>query len=116
MTHHASLAGSTEHLPGGLLCVRLTQSASAGSGVQLIDARRRAIRRVASQHHVTGLRWWPPSANPVWLDFVVEGRLASLPEFRTALESALGCRVTVYLADQIPAEVWGRLLVDTVAL
>jgi len=39
----------------------------------LIDARRQAIRRVASQHQVIGLRWWPPSADPVWLDFVVEG-------------------------------------------
>jgi hypothetical protein len=82
----------------------------------LIDARRQAIRRVASQHQVSGLRWWPPSADPVSLDFLVEGRPASLPDFRSALESALGCRVAVYLADQIPAEAWGRLLVDTVAL
>src|SRR5262249_53951288 len=33
-------------------------------------------------------------------------RPVSLPNFRSALESALGCRVAVYLADQIPAEAW----------
>ena len=82
----------------------------------LIDARRQAIRRVASQHQVAGLRWWPPSASPVWLDFLVEGRPPSLRAFRTDLESALGCRVAVYVADQIPQEAWGRMLVETVAL
>jgi len=61
-------------------------------------------------------RWWPPTANAVWLDFVVESTPASVPAFRSALETALGCRVAVYLADQIPAEAWGRLLVETVAL
>jgi hypothetical protein len=82
----------------------------------LIDARRQAIRGVASQHHVGGLRWWPPTANPAWLDFVVEDVPDSLPAFRSDLESALGCRVAVYLADRIPQEAWGRLLVETVAL
>jgi hypothetical protein len=81
-----------------------------------IDARRRAIQRVASQHHVVGLRWWPPTANPVWLDLVVEGWPASLPAFRSDLEAALGCQVAVYLAGQIPKEAWGRMLVETVAL
>jgi hypothetical protein len=82
----------------------------------LIDARRQAIRRVASQHQVGGLRWWPPTVNPTWLDFVVEDAPDSLPAFRSDLESALGCRVAVYLADHIPAETWGRLLVETVPL
>ena len=89
----------------------------AGTGVHpLIDARRRAIRRVASKHRVRGLRWWPPAANPVWLDFLVEDVPDSLPAFRTDLESALGCRVAVHLADRIPEEAWGRMLVETVAL
>jgi hypothetical protein len=80
----------------------------------LIDARRQAIHGVAAQHQVQGLRWWPPTANPVWLDFVVESTPANVPAFRSALESALGCRVAVYLAEQIPAEAWGRMLVDAV--
>ena len=89
----------------------------AGAGVhQLIDARRHVIRKVASRHQVTGLRWWLPSANAVCLDLVVEGRSASVPAFRSDLESALGCRVAIYLADQIPQEAWGRMLVRTVAL
>jgi len=89
----------------------------AGAGVHHhIDVRRQAIRRVASQHQVRGLRWWPPAANPIWLDFVVESSPVSLPAFRSDLESALGCRVAVYLADQIPGEAWGRMLVETVAL
>jgi hypothetical protein len=82
----------------------------------LIDARRLAIRGVASQHHVGRLRWWPPTVNPRWLDFVVEDAPDSLLAFRADLEAALGCRVAVYLADQIPNEAWGRLLVETVPL
>jgi hypothetical protein len=58
---------------------------------QLIDARRQAIRGVARQHQVGGLRWWPPTADPSWLDFVVEDVPDSLPAFRSDLESALGC-------------------------
>jgi len=54
--------------------------------------------------------------NPVWLDFVVEGVPDDLKRFRSDLEAVLGCRVAVYLADQIPDEAWGRMLVDTVAL
>lgn len=82
----------------------------------LFDARRQAIHRVAGQHQVLGLRWWPPTANPTWLDFIVETAPASLPAFRADLEAALGCRVAVYLTDQIPAEAWGTMLVETVAL
>ena len=83
---------------------------------QLIDMRRQAIRRVASQHQVAGLRWSPPTADPSWLDFVVEDVPDSLPAFRSDLESALGCRVAVYLADRIPQEAWGYMLVETVPL
>jgi len=54
--------------------------------------------------------------NPTWLDLVVEDVPDGLPAFRSDLESALGCRVAVYLADRIPQEAWGRLLVETVAL
>ena len=82
----------------------------------LIDARRQAIRKVANQHQVGGLHWWPPTADPSWLDFVVEDVPDSLPAFRSDLESALGCRVAVYLADRIPQEAWGQMLVQTVAL
>jgi len=81
----------------------------------LIDVRRQAIRGVASQHRVGDLRWWPPTVNPTWLDFVVEEAPDSLPAFRSDLEAALGCRVAVYLAEQIPQEAWGRILVETVA-
>ena len=77
---------------------------------RLIDPRRDAVRRVASLHQVHGLRWWPPTAHPVWLDFVVETMPASVPAFRSALEAAVGCRVAVYLADEIPPEAWGRML------
>lgn len=80
-----------------------------------IDARR-AIRGVAKKHQVSGLRWWPPTVNPVWLDLVVEAAPASLTAFRSELEHALGCRVAVHLAATIPAEAWGRILVETVAL
>jgi len=82
----------------------------------LIDARHEAILGVARQHHVAGLRWWPPTVSPSWLDFVVEDVPDSLPAFRSDLEAALGCRIAVYLAEQIPQEAWGRLLVETVAL
>jgi hypothetical protein len=82
----------------------------------LIDARRQAIRRVASQHQIASLRWWPPTADPSWLDFVVEDVPDSLPAFRSDLETALGCRVAVYLADLIPPEAWGQMLVQTVPL
>jgi hypothetical protein len=54
--------------------------------------------------------------NPVWLDLVVEDVPDSLPAFRSDLESALGCRVAVHLAGQIPPEAWGRILVETVAI
>jgi hypothetical protein len=82
----------------------------------LIDARRRAIRRVAQQHRITGLRWWPPSANPAWCDFVVDTAPGGLAAFRSELESVLGCRVAVHLAARIPAEAWGTVLVDTVVI
>jgi hypothetical protein len=82
----------------------------------LIDARRQTIRGVASRHRVGGIRWWPPTVNPTWLDFVVDDAPESLPAFRSDMERALGCRVAVYVADQIPKEAWGRILVETVAL
>jgi hypothetical protein len=47
---------------------------------------------------------------------VVEDRPASLTTFRSDLERALGCRVAVYVAGQIPKEAWGNLLVETVAV
>ena len=81
-----------------------------------VDARRRAIREVAAQHRVNGLRWWPPSGCQVWLDIVVDERPASLSAFRADLQAALGCRVAVHLAEQIPAEAWGGILVETVPL
>ena len=83
---------------------------------QTIETRRRAIRGVAAEHHVSGLRWWPPAANARCLDFVVDGLPGSLPAFRADLARAAGRRVAVYLADQIPKEAWGRILVETVAV
>ena len=77
----------------------------------MIDVRRQAIRRVASQHQVAGLRWWPPTADPSWLHFVVEDVPDRLPAFHSDLESALDCRVAVYLADWIPQQARGKMLV-----
>lgn len=92
-------------------------SRGTGAGVeQLIEARRQAIRGVASQYDVGGIRWWPPTVNPTWLDFLVEGEPEDLPAFRSDLERALGCRVAVYPVDRIPKEAWGRILVETVTL
>jgi hypothetical protein len=78
--------------------------------------RRRAIRSVARHHEVGAIRWWPPSTHPAWVHLLVEDRPDSLPSFRSDLERALGCRVAVYLAGQIPEEAWGSLLVETVAV
>ena len=81
------------------------------------DARRRlAIRKVARHHEVGAIRWWPPSRHPAWVHLVVEDRPESLPSFRSDLERELGCRVAVYVAGQIPEEVWGSMLVETVAV
>ena len=81
------------------------------------DARRRqAIRRVARHYEVGAIRWWPPARHPAWVHLVVEDRPHSLPAFRTDLEQALGCRVAVYVAGQIPDEAWGSMLVETVAV
>jgi hypothetical protein len=89
----------------------------AGHGVeQLIDARRQAIHGVATQHEVDAIRWWPPTAAPRWLDFLVEGLPGSLPDFRADLERALGCRVAIYLADQLPADAWQRIAPQTVTV
>jgi len=104
-------------LPAGTPSGRLAESVAADAGVHhLIDVRRRAIRGVAVQHQVRGLRWWPPTVNPIWLDFVLEELPDGLPAFRADLEAALGCRVAVYLAEQIPPEAWGRILLETVPL
>jgi hypothetical protein len=81
---------------------------------QLIRARRHAIAGVASKHDVDGIRWWPPTAEPTWADFVVEGVPGSLPAFRSDLERALGCRVAIYLADQLSNDAWQRIAPLTV--
>ncbi len=82
----------------------------------LIDARRQAIRSVAVKHQVGRIRWWPPSENPHSLDFLIEQVPNSLPEFRADLERAVGQRVAVYAANQIPQEAWGSILVEPVTL
>ena len=71
---------------------------------------------MASQHDIDGLRWWPPTADPAWVDFVVEGVPGSLPALRADLERALGCRVAIYLADQLAGDAWQRIAPLTVAL
>jgi hypothetical protein len=83
---------------------------------QLIHARRQAIAGVAAQHEVDGIRWWPPTAAPKWADFLVQGVPGSLPAFRADLERALGCRVAIYLADQLPSDAWQRIAPLTVAV
>jgi len=84
---------------------------------QVIDARhRRAIRSVARHHSVGPIRWWPPTLSPEWVHLLVMDDPADLAGFRSDLERALGCRVAVYRAGQIPAEAWGSLLVETVAV
>lgn len=81
---------------------------------QLIRARRQAIHGVAAQHEIDGIRWWPPTAAPTWLDFLVEGVPGSLTAFRSDLERALGCRVAIYLADRLPTDARERIAADTV--
>jgi hypothetical protein len=91
--------------------------AGAGAGVQnLLDARRQTIRSVASRHRVRSIRWWSPTASAASLDFLVEGLPESVPGLRSELERVLGCRVAIYLADQIPREAWGGILAETVTL
>ena len=82
---------------------------------QLVLARRKVIRKVADHHEVDVIRWWPPTADLRWLDFLIEGVPGSLPAFRRDLEQALGCRVALYLADQMAPETWTRIEAETVA-
>ena len=81
---------------------------------ELVLARRKVIRKVADHHEVDGIRWWPPTADLRWLDFLIEGIPGSLPAFRSELEHALGCRVALYLADQMAPETWTRIEAETV--
>ncbi len=98
-------------------CYGLTVPAVPARGVEhIIDARRQAIRGVATQHDVDGIRWWPPTASPGWLDFLVEGVPGSLPAFRADLERAIGRRVAIYLADQLPRDVWQRIAPQSLAV
>ena len=69
---------------------------------------------MAAQHDVDRISWWPPTAEPTWADFVVEGVPGSLPAFRSDLERALGCRVAIYLADQLSSDAWQRIAPLTV--
>ncbi len=81
-----------------------------------MHARRQAIRGVATQHEVDAIRWWPPTADPRWLDFLVQGVSGSLPALRADLERTLGCRVAIYLADQMTPDTWERIEAETVPL
>jgi len=83
---------------------------------QLVLARRQVIRRLADQHEVDSIRWWPPTTSNRWIDFLIEGVPCGLPAFRTDLEHALGCRVAIYLADQMAPETWQRIEAETVAV
>ncbi len=103
-----------EHATVRVACATL---AGAGAGVRhLIDARRQAIRSVAVKHQVGRIRWWPPSENPNCLDLLVEHEPDSLPDFPAELERAVGQRVAVYAANQIPQEAWGSILVEPITL
>jgi hypothetical protein len=81
---------------------------------QLVLARRQAILGVANQHEVDGIRWWPPTASPRWIDFLILGVPGSLPAFRTDLEQVLGCPVAIYLADRMATDTWHRIEAETV--
>ena len=71
---------------------------------------------MAIEHAAGAIRWWPPSRSATRLHFLVERAPDSLPALRADLERELGCRVSVYTAEQIPREAWGRVLVEPVRL
>jgi hypothetical protein len=78
----------------------------------LVLTRRAEIRRVAHEHGVETIRWWPPRK----ADFVIGELPESLRELRTDLEKVLGCKVAIYLVDHQPEEVRRRLADQTIDL
>jgi len=60
---------------------------------------------VARQHRAEAVRWWPPAADPVWLDLVVEAAPNGPAALCADLELALGCRV---VADHLAAQIRRR--------
>jgi hypothetical protein len=69
---------------------------------EVVASRWAAIRQVAGGHGVDTIRWWPPTYGPERsADFLVDGELGSLRQLRADLERELGCRVGIYLADQV---------------
>jgi hypothetical protein len=75
-------------------------------------ARRGAIRELASRHGLEAVRWWPPNDG----DLLVEGLPMSLRQLRADLERALGCKVAIYLADQLETATRDRLRDESVDL
>jgi hypothetical protein len=73
---------------------------------------RGAIQEIAERHGLDTVRWWPPNAG----DLLVGGAALDLRRFRSELERALGCKVAIYLAEQLPPEVRERLRSETVDL
>jgi hypothetical protein len=72
---------------------------------QLVASRWTAIRQVAGGHGIDRIRWWPATYGAESsADFLVDGELGSLRELRVDLERALGCKVAIYLADQVPPD------------
>jgi hypothetical protein len=73
---------------------------------------RGAIQEIAERHGLDTVRWWPPNAG----DLLVGGAALDLRQFRSELERALGCKVAIYLAEQLPPDVRERLRSETVDL
>jgi hypothetical protein len=82
------------------------------AGDDLVRARRAEIRRVAQAHGVETIRWWPPRKS----DFLIGELPESLRELRADLQRVLGCKVSIYLAEQQSEEVRRRLTEQTVDL
>lgn len=64
-----------------------------------------AIRQAAGTHGIDRIHFWPPTfGEERGADFLVDGNLGSLRDLRADLERELGCDVSIYLADQAPAD------------
>lgn len=64
-----------------------------------------AIRQTAGSHGIDRITFWPPIfGEDRGADFLVDGQLGNLRGLRADLERELGCDVSIYLADQAPAE------------
>ena len=77
-----------------------------------LPAAPASIRELARRHGLDAIRWWPPNEG----DVLVEGIPLRLRQLRSDLERALGCKVTIYVADTLAEDVRRRLEEETVDL